>query len=288
MRYYPDTSLCERERNKERKRRRFDDERFRAYRRSAAEDETCSKHPTLAFIPPFALLNMPKDPSKKKETKEKSSSKKPKSSKVDAEVPAPAPAPDEPSSAPSVAPEPTPVDSDPTPSESQPMPGVATSVPDKSLIEIDTTLPAPLSKKEARKHKAKGLPPPAPVPASTIPQPSNSDDEDDEGGEDGETKKAKKEKKEKKEKKPEKFSIWIGNLAFKTSEEQLRAFLAPALKEGRKWGEKKEDGEAEPEEEGEKKDEEEEASITRVNLPKTGSGGKWGANKGSVHTHSTP
>ncbi|KAL7416185.1 hypothetical protein BDY24DRAFT_413086 [Mrakia frigida] len=154
---------------------------------------------------------------------------------------------------------------------------------DPSLLTIDTTLPAPLSKAALRKSKAKGLPPPLPVPSSSVPVVKLDED----GNEIKAPPKIK-------EPKVEKFSIWIGNLAFKTTEQQVRDFLSSALKKPRKWGkgsaEKKEGSEAgsdsEEDEEEPEEDEDTEttdAMITRINLPKTGSGGKWGANKGFAY-----
>lgn len=152
----------------------------------------------------------------------------------------------------------------------------ATTAEDKDLLEIDTTLPAPLSKAQARKAKAKGLPPPAPVPSSALPDVEGVDGTEASG-----------EKKSKKEKSTpvEKYSIWVGNLAFKTTEQQLRDFFAPALKPTKQWGSGGGEGSEETSAgEGEEvKDTgagEEEVKIVRINLPKTLGNGKFGKNKG--------
>lgn len=218
---------------------------------------------------------MPKDKSDKpsKPDKVKSSKKKEAKAAAAAAEAAAEPAPvASGSTSPPPAPEPTATASDSTTTTSAAVEEAAEPVEDDpNLLTIDTTLPAPLSKAAIRKAKAKGLPPPAPVPSSSVPAVVL--------GEDGEEVKP---VKAPKEPKVEKFSIWIGNLAFKTTEQQVRDFLASALKKQRKWGAA---GEDQPEGEAlddDEETEEKEATITRINLPKTGSGGKWGANKGSV------
>lgn len=240
---------------------------------------TLSSPPTLSpSLPPPSLLPllpaMPKDKSIKSSKKDKSSKK---TKEVVEEVPVVAVEESAlvASSSSSSSPPPTSAPAEPTPA------ATTTESPeedDPSLLTIDTTLPAPLSKAALRKSKAKGLPPPLPVPSSSVPIAKLDED----GNEIKAVPKVK-------EPKVEKFSIWIGNLAFKTTEQQVRDFLSSALKKPRKWGkgaeEKKgsdagsddeEDEDDEPEDDTEMTD----AMITRINLPKTGSGGKWGANKG--------
>ena len=121
---------------------------------------------------------------------------------------------------------------------------------DEDLLEIDVEAPEPLSKAEARaarKRAKKGLPE-APRKAKKLDEPKGDGAEEEEG------------KGEKKAYTKKQNSIWIGNLAFKTTAETLKAFLEKGVTELGGDGE---------------------GSVTRINLPtKPGKGQFAAGNKG--------
>ncbi|KAL7422841.1 Nucleolar protein 13 [Cryptotrichosporon argae] len=161
---------------------------------------------------------------------------------------------------------------------------------DADELEIDVDAPAPLSKAEARaakKRAKKGLPeidikaaPKARARADDLRDfedgakararagRKEADGSADEGEDGGETsaasrRKAKKEKagEAKDKEKKGQYSIWVGNIAFKTTPEGLQEFLERGVVElGGTAG-----------------------SVTRVNLPKTKGKGSFSANKGFAY-----
>lgn len=101
-------------------------------------------------------------------------------------------------------------------------------VDDGTLLEIDVDAPEPLSKAEARaakKRAKKGLPDLPPKASSNIKDVKGKKREDGvEGGEEGEEEVKKKEKPAQRQN-----SIWVGNLAYKTTGETLQAFFEKGL-----------------------------------------------------------
>lgn len=120
---------------------------------------------------------------------------------------------------------------------------------DGNLLEIDTELPTPLSKAEARKAKRSGK---APAEGEV----AEGDPKVDVG---------KKDKKPKTTAEPKrKNSVWIGNLSFRTNQENLRTFFEQGVKE---LGGKAEEAAS---------------TVTRVNMPTKPGRGSFAENKGCV------
>lgn len=118
---------------------------------------------------------------------------------------------------------------------------------DGTELEIDLSASAPLSKAEARAARKRAKRGEDPLPPKQT--------------EDGSEKPLKAaSKKKEKPAKPEKgqFSVWIGNLSFRTSEQALREFIEGGITE---LG-----GEA--------------GCVTRLNLPKKAGHGQFAENKG--------
>ncbi|KAK1923126.1 RNA-binding protein rnp24 [Papiliotrema laurentii] len=121
---------------------------------------------------------------------------------------------------------------------------------DEDLLEIDVDAPEPLSKAEARaakKRQKKGLPELPPKPAGSKPKRKRDDSDDEEEG----------------EKKPRyQNSIWVGNLAYKTTVDTLKGFFENGIqKAGRSTL----------------------GAITRVNMPKKPGKGEFASNRGFAY-----
>ena len=127
---------------------------------------------------------------------------------------------------------------------------------DGNLLEIDIHAPGPLSKAEARaakKRAKKGLPEPALKSKSSTNKVSSTLSDDGNGDDEEKNTKTKTGP-------PRQNSIWIGNLAFKTTSESLQGFLEKGITGlgGSSEG-----------------------CITRVKLPKGNTGkGEFAGNKG--------
>ncbi|KAJ9110064.1 hypothetical protein QFC19_001734 [Naganishia cerealis] len=140
---------------------------------------------------------------------------------------------------------------------------------DENLLEIDPDAPTPLSKAQARAARKE-----AKRKRKDGEADGEAETDEEETGADGE-RKSKKSKKDKDDvPKPPKrqHSVWIGNLAFKTNAESLKAWLEREiilLSKG--GGPKAEAGEADEDDEPEEGDDdevdEETEIITRVNMP---------------------
>jgi hypothetical protein len=134
---------------------------------------------------------------------------------------------------------------------------------DENLLEIDPDAPTPLSKAQARAARKE----------AKLKRKAGNTSDDDEAS-DGEPK-AKRTKKDKTElPKPPKrqHSVWIGNLAFKTNPESLKAWLEREIILLSKGGGGKpaageEEDDDEPEEGDDDEVDEETEIVTRVNMP---------------------
>lgn len=248
---------------------------------------------------------MPKDDSKpRKDKKDKKEKKEKKSKKViiEEEVVVPAPSPS-PSSEPTPDVVVAPATSEPVASSSSASSDSSddeTDVPkreqvdDGTLLEIDPDAPAPLSRAALRKAKSN----PALAAAASTEEATSSTKGKEKAAAGTAT-----------DNKPGKYSVWVGNLAFRTTEAELREYFRPALTLSARKGKGKatttEDG-AEDEdkdeelssasssssdEESDAEDKEEEGgkkappqpTVTRVNLPRTKTqGNRPGVNKGYV------
>jgi hypothetical protein len=127
---------------------------------------------------------------------------------------------------------------------------------DADLLEIDLSAHAPMSKADLRaaKKRAKSGLPPLP-PKTSAGEGSDAIEGEDKG--EGAPRSRDSKPKEKPQAKGE-FSIWIGNLSFRTAAEGLREFLVQGITE---MG-----GEVD--------------CITRVHMPKKGDKGSFAQNKG--------
>ena len=148
---------------------------------------------------------------------------------------------------------------------------------DADLLEIDPDAPTPLSKAQARaarkesKRKSKA---------------GDDEEADASEGDDGAeraSKRAKKSKPDAPVKPKRQHSVWIGNLAFKTTAESLKAWIEREiilLSKGKPQAED-EDEDEEPEEGDDDEVDEETEIVTRVNMPMKQ--GRFGTqNQGSV------
>ncbi|KAJ9119156.1 hypothetical protein QFC22_003647 [Naganishia vaughanmartiniae] len=143
---------------------------------------------------------------------------------------------------------------------------------DANLLEIDPDAPTPLSKAQARAARKE---------AKRKRKDGEADEEAasdvEEAGADGEPKpkKSKKDKDEAPKPPKRQHSVWIGNLAFKTNPESLKAWLEREIillsKGGGPKAEAGEDAEVEDDDEPEEGDDdevdEETEIVTRVNMP---------------------
>lgn len=118
---------------------------------------------------------------------------------------------------------------------------------DGTELEIDLSASAPLSKAEARAARKRAKRGEEPLP------PKQTED-----GSEKPLKAASKKKEGKPKQEKGQFSVWIGNLSFRTSEQALREFIETGITE---LG-----GEA--------------GAVTRLNLPKKAGHGQFAENKG--------
>jgi hypothetical protein len=148
---------------------------------------------------------------------------------------------------------------------------------DADLLEIDPDAPTPLSKAQARAARKE---------AKRKSKAGGDAAEDSSEGEDGAERTSKRAKKSKTEvvKPKRQHSVWIGNLAFKTNAESLKAWLEREiilLSKGKPQEPEEGDEDEEPEEGDDDEVDEETEIITRVNMPMKQ--GRFGVqNQGSV------